>query len=60
MNKSFCKELEFTTAINTIAALIASKIENNDGLDFVSSVLVQIADTLDTIISVRELGTANK
>ncbi|MGN0614478.1 MAG: DUF6774 domain-containing protein [Porcipelethomonas sp.] len=58
MNK-FCDELEFTTAVNTLATAIASKFETADELAAAAAVIVQIGDTMDAIAARRALCEKN-
>lgn len=52
---NFCKDLEFTTAVNTFATAIASKLESPDELAIAAAVFTQIGDTIATIAVRREL-----
>lgn len=51
---NFRRELEFTTAINTLSNFVASQFKNANELSTVASVFSQMGDTLETIVSMRE------
>lgn len=46
---AFCGDLRYTTAINTIAAAIATQFESAEEQALVAAVLTQIADTVAVI-----------
>ncbi len=52
---NFCKDLEFTTAVNTLAVSIASKLDSPEELALAAAVLTQIGDTLATIAVRRDI-----
>ena len=47
-----CDPLALTTAVNTLAAAVASRL-NDEDLDLVAAVFVQLGDTLATIAAQR-------
>ena len=48
-----CDPLALTTAVNTLAVAVASRL-NDEDLDLVAAVFVQLGDTLATIAAQRE------
>ena len=52
---NFCRDIEFTTAVNTLATAIAAKFDNVDELAVVGAIFVQMGDTLATIAANRNL-----
>lgn len=46
---------ELTVLISALAVTIADSVPDNDDLGLLSSVLVQLGDTLDTIATRREM-----
>lgn len=53
--KNFCRDIEFSTAVNTLATAIAAKFDNIDELSAVAAIFVQIGDTMEAIAANREL-----
>ncbi|MCI8481186.1 MAG: hypothetical protein HFG08_10020 [Oscillibacter sp.] len=47
-----CDPLALTTAVNTLAVAVASRL-NDEDLDLVAAVFVQLGDTLATIAAQR-------
>ena len=47
-----CDPLALTTAVNTLAVAVASRLDDED-LDLVAAVFVQLGDTLATIAAQR-------
>ena len=47
-----CDALALTTAVNTLAVAVASRL-NDEDLDLVAAVFVQLGDTLATIAAQR-------
>lgn len=59
MNR-FCNELEFTTAINTLATAFAAKFETTEELTAAASILVQIGETMHSIAARRDVCEKDK
>lgn len=53
MNDCGCDPLTLTTAVNTLAAAIASRL-NDEDLGLTAAILTQLGDTLGTIAAQRE------
>lgn len=53
--KNFCRDIEFSTAVNTVATAIAAKFDNVDELSAVAAIFVQIGDTMEAIAANRIL-----
>lgn len=58
--KNFCRDLEFSTAVNTLAAAIAAKFDDADELTAAASIFVQIGDTMEAIAANRILCDKQK
>nr|WP_325184142.1 DUF6774 domain-containing protein [uncultured Oscillibacter sp.] len=52
MNNNGCDPLALTTAVNTLAAAVASRLDDRD-LALTAAILVQLGDTLATIAAQR-------
>lgn len=52
MNNCGCDPLALTTSVNTLAAAIASEL-NDEDLGLVGAILTQLGDTLETIAAQR-------
>lgn len=57
--KNFCRDLEFSAAVNTLAA-IAAKFDDADELTAAASIFVQIGDTMEAIAANRILCDKQK
>lgn len=53
MRNCDCDPLAFTTAINTLAVSIASRLNDRD-LELAAAIFNQLGDTLETIAAQRE------
>ena len=54
MQNSSCDPLALTTAINTLAVVLAAPLSDNE-LAMLAAVFTQLGDTLETIAAQREL-----
>lgn len=58
--KNFCRDIEFSTAVNTLATAIAAKFDNVEELSAVAAIFVQIGDTMEAIAANRILCEKQK
>ena len=54
MTNPSCDPLALTTAVNSLAVAVASRL-NDQELGLVGAILTQLGDTLETIAAQREL-----